>query len=381
MHILIIPSWYRTKEKPIHGSFFAEQAEALALAGHKVSVIPYYADAEKGWKVEEYERKDVGELTEYALHYRQVRFHLTFLRIVHAMLWILRHYLKNDKPDIIHVHSFRATPYARALRFFTGIPYVVTEHGTWFERGMLTTREKRVACKGFDSADAVIAVSPGLANVLHQGYCSQEIRIIPNLVADRFFSGGLRKKQTDRFRFISVGTLEYKKGQDILIRAFAGAAKEEPGISLTIVGEGPYYEPLKDWATELGVADKVELTWMLSREEVAHRLRESQAFVLPSRTETFGVVFIEAMACGLPIVMTKTNAWELLVNDDTGIAVEIDDEDGLTKAMLRVIRDYGRYDPQKIRRFCEERFSARGVAEQLTGCYTEVLTKKGRDAQ
>jgi glycosyltransferase involved in cell wall biosynthesis len=246
---------------------------------------------------------------------------------------------------------------------------------------MLSKREKRTAHRGFDSADAVFAVSPGLANVLRQGYCSQEIHVIPNLVAERFFAGGLRKEPMDRFRFISVGTLEYKKGQDVLIRAFARVAEEIPETKLTIVGEGPYYEPLKAWAAELGVAEKVELTWMLSREEVAARLRESQAFVLPSRTETFGVVFIEAMACGLPIVMTKTNAWELLVNDDTGIAVEIDDEDALTDAMLRVIRNYGGYDPQKIRSFCEERFSAGGVAEQLTGWYREVLRAKGRDVK
>jgi len=375
VHILIIPSWYRTKEKPVHGSFFAEQAEALARAGHKVTVMPYYADADKGWHVETLERRDAGDLTEHAVHYRRMKFHLTYLRIVWAMLWVMRRLLRGEKPDIIHVHSFRATAYARALRLFTGIPYVVTEHGTWFERGMLSEKDKKTARRGFSRADAVYAVSPGLKEVLAP-YCLREIQVIPNLVAERFFTGGLRQEPGEVFRFISVGTLEYKKGQDVLIRAFARVAGEEPKVSLTIVGEGPYYEPLHQWARELGVEDKVELTWMISREEVARRLRESQVFVLPSRTETFGVVFIEAMACGVPIVMTRTNAWELLVRPETGLAVEIDDEDGLTAAMLDILRRYGDYDPHRIAESCRARFSEEAVAAQLTAAYEDVLRQK-----
>ncbi len=374
MHVLVIPSWYRTKEKPVHGSFFAEQAEALARAGHTVSVMPYYADAEAGWNVETLERKDVGDLTEYAVHFHKMGFHLTFFRIVRAMIWVLRTQLKGKKPDVIHVHSFRATPYARALRCLTGIPYVVTEHGTWFERGMLSKRELKTARRGFEHANAVIAVSPGLAGVLKK-VCRREIRVIPNLVAERFFTGGLRKDPGAVFRFISVGTLEHKKGQDILIRAFARVAKEEPKVALTIVGEGPYYEPIQQWASELGVADKVERTWMLSREEVAGRLRESQAFVLPSRVETFGVCFIEAMACGLPIIMTKTNAWELLVRPECGIAVKIDDEDALTEAMLAIMRNYSEYDPERIAANCRARFCEEAVVVQLSALYKDVLSR------
>jgi glycosyltransferase involved in cell wall biosynthesis len=73
--------------------------------------------------------------------------------------------------------------------------------------------------------------------------------------------------------------------------------------------------------------------------------------------------------------MTKTNAWELLVLPETGLAVDIDDESALVDAMVSVMENYEKYDPEEIRRSCVDRFSDRAVAMRLTEIYEQVLRR------
>ncbi len=372
MHILILPSWYPTADNPVNGSFFAEQAEALAAVGHKVSVISLLQDGTKGVRMETNHR---GNLTEYRFRYSPMPLHLTFPRLMAAIMGLFRREFKGNMPDVTHVHVYQRLPYAMAIKRLYGIPFVVTEHVTWFERGIVSKKALRRAEAGFHAADAVITVSPGLRDTIRPLCGDREILVVPNLVSPRFFEGKLRSPRGERFGFISIGTLEYKKGMDVLLRAFAAVSERLGEAGLTICGAGPDAAALAQQAKELSVEDKVIFTGRISREEVAARLRENQCFVLPSRSETFGVVFIEAMACGLPIVMTKTNAWELLALPETGIAVEVDDEPALADAMLSVAENYDKYDPEKIRKSCVDRFSDRAVAMRLTEIYNQVISR------
>ena len=118
MHILVLPSWYPTKEDPVKGSFFAEQAAALARFGHTVTVMAVYNDGMSGVQTE---KCTDGNLTEYLIHVKPLRFHLTYFRILREMHRILR---ESGRPDIIHVHSFRAIRYARALKRRLHVPIV-----------------------------------------------------------------------------------------------------------------------------------------------------------------------------------------------------------------------------------------------------------------
>ena len=371
MHVLVIPSWYPTADNPIHGSFFAEQARALARYGHTVTVTPLHADADKGYWIEE--KKD-GNLTEYAVHYQKLPFHLTYVRILQALRQIIATKLRGDRPDVIHVHSFRAVRYARALKALYRIPFVVTEHVSWFERGMIGEKQLRSISADYARADAVIAVSAGLKEQI-QPLCPTEITVIPNLVSERFFQGGLRREAGETFRFISVGNLDKNKGMDVVLTAFAYAAAVCPELRLTVVGQGSEREALEKQAEELEIADKVTFTGQVSRDDCARLMRESQAFVLGSRVETFGVVFVEAMACGLPIAMTKTGAWRDLVDVRTGLAVPVEDAHALGGAMAYLVQHSADYDSAEIREFCRERFSAAPVCRRITEIYQQVLEK------
>ena len=369
MHILVLPSWYPTPDDPIRGSFFAEQAEALARYGHKVSVIALQRDATRGIRTEITRR---GDVTEYRLHYAALPLHLTYARIARALIGLFSGAFRSDRPDIIHVHSFGAIRYARLLSARYRIPFVVTEHVSWFERGLLSEKDLRRIAADYRRSSAVIAVSRGLADRIRP-LCALPVRIVPNAVDDRFFRTDLTREEGDAFSFLSVGSLDKNKGMDVLIRAFAEARKTCPRIRLTIAGDGPEREALSALAEELGAADAVRFTGRVSRERCAELYAACGAFVLASRVETFGLVLAEAMACGRPILMTDTGARRELVTEDTGLAVDIDDAEALAAAMTEFARDPGRYDPVKIRAYCDEHFSGRAVCGELTKIYEEIL--------
>ena len=95
-----------------------------------------------------------------------------------------------------------------------------------------------------------------------------------------------------------------KKGLDVLLRAFALIHDREPSLKLMLVGDGPLRGQLEDLASTLGIAKKVEFLGRQGRTQVADLLHNCEIFVLPSRSEPFGIVLVEAMACKKPIVAT-----------------------------------------------------------------------------
>lgn len=372
MNILVIPSWYTTKEKPLSGVFFREQAKALAAAGHKVRLAVIRSDGGRKVSVD---KTDEGNFAEYIFHHKPLPMHLTYFRIVHYLAEFIRKECKNEKPDVIHVHSFGKLKYALALRALFGIPVVVTEHTTLFERGMLSEKKLKEIRRNYNKADRVMAVSPGLRNII-QPLCKKEILVVPNMVDERFFCTQRKEIPGTPFRFVSVAMLNRKKGLDILLNAFAKVREAFPQMQLTVCGGGIDAPELFSLAEKLHLGQSVVFTGELTREQCSEKLSESHAFVLPSRNETFGVVYIEAMACGLPIVMTKTGAWEMLVAQETGLSVEIEDVDGLAEAMKHLMENYNQYDPETIRNFCRARFSETAVCQKLTEVYEAVIKER-----
>lgn len=372
MKILIMPSWYPTKEKPLSGIFFKEQAQALARRGHDVAIAVMRSD---GGKTVSCDVTREGNFREYIFHHAPMRFHLTYFRVVHYLCRFVRAEFPEGKPDVIHVHSAGYLKYARALRFLFGIPIVVTEHATMYERRLWSEKRLRRISRDLSASDAVIAVGPGLKKCIQPLCPKKDVLVIPNMVSEAFFERRRETIPAKPFRFVSVAILNRKKGLDILLRSFAKLMETHPDTTLTICGGGADAEELLTLAGQLNLADKVTFTGAVTREECARQLCRSHAFILPSRFETFGIVYIEAMACGLPVIMTKTSAWELLVRPETGLAVEIEDVDGLAAAMASMMENYGSYDPDTIVGYCRNRFSENAVCAELERVYEKVRRK------
>jgi glycosyltransferase involved in cell wall biosynthesis len=131
-----------------------------------------------------------------------------------------------------------------------------------------------------------------------------------------------------------------KKGLDVLLRAFALIHHKEPSLKLMLVGDGPLRGQLEDLASTLGIAKKVEFLGRQGRTQVADLLHSCEVFVLPSRSEPFGIVLVEAMACKKPIVATTAGGIpEIIENGRNGILVEPDDSNDLAKAIIVLLKD------------------------------------------
>lgn len=372
MNILMLPSWYRDAQHPNAGSFFLEQAQALAESGHHVDLLYCYNDAD-GRTFEEARR--CGKVTEHLIHFKKRTMRIDTL--VNA--WLIARFITTrsaeERPDILHVQSYPAMRYVLLFHPFFRLPVVITEHLSLFGRRQLSPRQLRKAGCCFCMADEVYAVSEGLKDTI-QPLCNKPVLVVPNAVSSLFFDRPLPARKKGPFTFVSIGTLNQNKAFDLLLTAFQRCFSGREDVRLVILGQGPERQCLESMAQSLGITPQVDFRGEASRSQCAETLLNAHAFVLPSRYETFGVVYGEAMACGLPIIMTQTSAWRSLVAEETGYAVPIDDIDALSEKMLLLYANYHQFDAERIRAFCKERFSQQALAQRLTDRYRAVLSKR-----
>ena len=152
-----------------------------------------------------------------------------------------------------------------------------------------------------------------------------------------------------------------------------GKVYNNKNVKLVIGGDGSQKEWLKGIAKENGVEPQVLFTGALSREEVASWMNKCDVFVLPSRYETFGVVYIEALASGKPVIATFNGGAEDIINEEVGVLVEIDNVNKLAQAMEKVRENYNKYNPESLRNYCTEKFSANVIIKKIINVYKKVI--------
>ena len=376
MRILVIPSWYKSDYKPHKGSFFREQALSLAKAGHEVALLHvhqyYLKDAwNNRWFRLGLERYvDAGLLTQV--------FHVPALPLLKKMnqmvLLACGKYLFGrclsdwGEPDIVQLHSYRSGPIACWIKDEYGTTFVVTEHSSVFYRKDLAAKDYASIKRTYQEAARRFAVSPALVSRLNQLF-SLDFGYLPNSVMDDFF-GTVRKTADATFTFLHIGYLKKIKNQALLISAFGLASAQDASLRLIIIGDGPERKNLQELVSDLKMESRIELRGALDRSEVVAAMAEGDAFVLASAYETFGVVLIEALAAGLPVVSTRCGGPESIVADGSlGILCDID-ETSLAEAMIRCRRTV--YDRDRIRAYAYENFSEEVVVAKLTQTYRET---------
>ena len=391
MHVLIIPSWYPRHPGDINGSFFREQALALQKHGCKVGVIYPELRSLKNWKSIFSGKNGISvEQDEGLITYRSRGINW-FPRTVspysklstwHGYRLFLRYIAEQGMPDIVHVHSLLyASLTAEKILEKHNIPFIATEHSTAFARDLIPQNGLLIAKKSSKKAEKRLAVSNEFAQLLNLKIGSEKSKWeeIPNIVSDIFLNKKLPNKKTENhFEFINIALMDKKKNQDNIILAFAQLCETHSKLSLTIGGNGPEKSKLEALTRELGISEKVKFPGLLTREQVLKSMAAADAFILASRYETFGVVVIEALALGKPVIATRCGGPESIVRDEDGILVPVDDVDALKNAMHYLIQNKNKYDPQEIRQSCSNRFSERAVAERLKEIYAKIISKKSQ---
>jgi glycosyltransferase involved in cell wall biosynthesis len=185
----------------------------------------------------------------------------------------------------------------------------------------------------------VFAVSHGLRRLAEESFPDVSVGVIHNGVdiIDEATLGA-RGETNGRFRLVCVSRLIPRKGVADLLQALAGITTLE--YKLTVVGEGPIDADLGRMADDLGVSDRVRFVGYKSAEELDQYYVDADAFVLPTRSEAFANVILEAMAAALPVIATRVGGVaEAVVDGKTGILVEPRQPDQLAAAIQRLAYD------------------------------------------
>ncbi|MBU6134396.1 glycosyltransferase [Clostridium tertium] len=382
MNILIIPSWYATNSNPTNGSFFREQAMALKEAGHNVIVAFVEVRlASRDLFSEKVDIKDDNGIKTYRIIQEKIPKTGnigTAIAFRRGLIKIIKNLYNRENIDIVHLHSciwggIGAVSASRKLN----IPLVITEHSSYYSRYRVKMIEKLILRYSFKSANKVISVSNSLREIISK--YKSNIEVIPNMVdCDKVLSIINKKNnlgEEGQFTFLSLCYLKKNKGIDILIRAFSTYFRGKE-VKLIIAGDGPERENLENLSKELGILEQVEFKGALNRDEVYKVMSNCNIFVLPSRFETFGVVLIEALANGKPVISTRNGGANDIVTDENGILVDIDDIEGLGKAMVDLKLNYNKYNEEEIRNSCINKYSKKIITRQLEKVYSELICKK-----
>ena len=379
LHIMFIPSWYANDRNKVHGSFFKEQALALQEAGITVSVAyneiwPLTLLGKVNEKIGINFKIEEGLRTYRYKNYNFIpKSPLMFKVFNKRMEKLYKEIVKKEgKVDIIHAHSSLWGGISAAyIAKKYNIPLVITEHSS-VERGPYVRNSyKPIIKESYNIANKVVVVGSGLKKEIEKFSGRNDIRVIHNLVS--LEADNIKEmKNNKNFTFFSLAFLEGEKGMDILIRAFAKGFKGKNCI-LKIGGDGSQRKDLEELASSLGVKDQIVFLGALLREEVAQNMNECDAFVLASRYETFGVVYIEALSFGKPIIGMYNGGCEDIINDFNGKIVPVDDIDDLKNAMIYVKENINIYNKERIKEDCFKRFSKKVIIEKVIDVYNEII--------
>jgi glycosyltransferase involved in cell wall biosynthesis len=259
--------------------------------------------------------------------------------------------------DVVHIHTPFIAHYAGA-RFArrANIPCVATYH-TFFEEYLhhyvpvLPRRIGRFLARRFtrsqcDDVQALIAPSEPMRDVLVEYGVSTPIHIVPTgLPADRFQPGdGARFRaqaglSADRPLVTYIGRVAHEKNIDFLVRVFAEVRKAVPKALLVIAGEGPAREPLRQLVARMGLEGDVHFAGYLDRDTaLLDCYAAANVFVFASRTETQGLVLLEAMAQGAPVVSTAELGTRSILKPGCGAVVVEEKVDVFAAAVTNVLQ-------------------------------------------
>lgn len=222
------------------------------------------------------------------------------------------------------------------------IPCVVSVHGldVFAERQCgrwLGGTAKRLSVDVYRQAKRVVCISERVRQQLPDDLRAKAA-VIYNGVDEKLFSPSTGPSSS--FGILSVGNLSPTKDQALLLRAFAQVQKTLPHSELEIIGEGPERVQLEELARALGIHARVAFRGRKDRRAVAQAMQNCAVFALPSRYEGLGCVYLEAMACGKPVIGCAGQGIEEIVQDGrNGMLIPPGDDPALSKRLLTLLQD------------------------------------------
>jgi glycosyltransferase involved in cell wall biosynthesis len=387
--IIVLPSFYPMNFHYTRGGFFEEQTRLIKNRGANVSVI-FNEDRsitsfnlkklkhvyfQKQFKLEE----GLPVLRKLNWNIIPTKFNLGRRIWIKNSINLVESYIKQyGKPDLFHVHcAFNAGYIAKYLKEKHNIPYIITEHSTFFALSSISIVQKKEVLDIYSNAEKVIVVSNPFRKLLSgkTGFDIDKIDVVPNFIDTDYFDPNFKNDLNlleDMKTIFTVCHHGYKKRLDRLLDAYKIVLEHYPEWKLIIGGNGTETNSLKIKTKELNLQNSVDFVGFLAKEQVKNYMKKASMFVLPSDVETFGVVVIEALAMGLPVVATASGGPEDIITKETGIIVERDTQ-SLAKGIIEIITNYSTYNKEHLRSYIINNFSGETVADKYLKIYKESI--------
>ncbi len=299
--------------------------------------------------------------------------------------------LANFKPDMIHNHSMSTMGVqALAAARLLGIPILGTCHV--FLAGFLQYAPLnldriplaeelawRYTTTFFNRFPIITVPSETMKRMLVAHGLHVQVEVVSNGVDTDIYSPKPDGFENDAhsLTLLHVGRLGYEKRVDIVLQAFASLKGNHPQIRLLIVGDGPEAEKLKKLAASLGIAEQVQFVGMVSHDHLPDVYRQADLFITASTIETQGLVVLEAMACGLPVVGVDALALpDLIQSGVNGYLAPPEDDWALADATDQLLRSIEqRYTMGRASRRLALRHNLSLVSETYDDLYQQVCSR------
>ncbi|MBI3894345.1 MAG: glycosyltransferase family 4 protein [Acidobacteria bacterium] len=300
----------------------------------------------------------------------------------------LRRIIVDESIDLVHVHLLDIQGYyANVLLKEVKIPLVVSIHGSdifHFHRKNRFLQEQAISL--LEKAQLVISCSAALAQELEAIMAdarasNPNIAVIPNGINISCLSYAVESAARPRpggpIRVLGIGRLDWVKGFDILVQAVYLIKEERtiPKLAVQIVGDGEEREPLQRMVQELGLVDCIGFNGECPNDLIPRFLQTADMLVVPSRTEGFGIVVLEGMCAGLPIVASATGGIpEIITHGRHGWLVPPENPRALAEALLSAIRDRARWPDYAMQnRNDVRRYDWRHISARYAKTYRDLL--------
>ena len=397
MKVLVLSHMYPHLNNPNSGTFVHEQVVELQKQGVEVVVLCTLSKSAKAltyiskkWK-NYYEQPAFTELDGVPVHFdnylvipRNFFYHTSGTRMYNGIVDKATRLHKEHQFDLIHAHVALPDGYA-AIKIGEklNLPVVTTIHG----QDVQTVIHKSEPCKNkieyvIDQSDATVFVSTKLLKLKEQHLTTKNDRsvVINNGLPTMFNPTNEIRKSNDLTHLLSISNLKNTKGLNYNLKVLSQLKKEGYTFHYSIVGEGEERGNLEALVTSYQLENEVSFLGLLKREEVLHQIQQSDIFTMPSWQEGFGMVYIEAMSQGLPIIACRGEGIEDVVTDgENGYLVKPKDHLELKERLAQLLKDADlrREIGENARDTVNRNFTLSKTVRRLRDLYQSVVNGKG----
>ena len=295
----------------------------------------------------------------------------------------VRELVKGQHFDVIHAHDWMTIPAGMAAKEVLGCPLVVHAHNTVFDRylGGSCSHERAIEEAGYRNADLVISISQKIKDTLMNEYQvnPDKIKIV--------YNGGITdlKKSFEHYDICSkddkfvlyAGRAVLQKGPEYFVRAAAKVIEHEPNAKFILAGAGHLLPKCIELAAELGIGKNIYFHGFYTRDDAERFFSMADVFIMPSLSEPFGLVPLEALAKGTPTIISKQSGISECLHNC--FKVDFWDVDEMANKTIALLRYEPLHNHMRSNGYEEvDNFDWNDRAHQIVGVYSEAIANKNR---